>query len=99
MGCALIRPTMATWTRRPHRPLTPTTRIFRVEHVADGETRPLGVLTDVAPHHTTLDPFVSALLRDGADGELRLIDAVTGITVARRKVVPYSANAGERFRR
>jgi len=52
-------------------------------------------LTDVAPHHATLVPFVSDLLRHGAGGELLLIDVVSGMTVARRSVAPFRRKAAQ----
>jgi hypothetical protein len=78
-------------------PLTP--RRYRVEHRAHGVVAPLGNLEDVPIHHATLDPFVSFLLYRGHAGQVVLIDAVTDIVVARRKVLPFAAKAGERFRR
>jgi len=89
---------MPTW--KPRRPLTAAPpRLFRVDHRDGDGVRALGTLADVAPHHTALEPYVSALLRDGADGELRLIDAVSGAVVARRAVRPYRSQSADRFRR
>jgi len=86
---------MATWKPRSF-PSTPLPRLFRVEHRVGAATTPLAAVADVAPHYRSLDPFLSALLHDGADGELLLVDAVTGATVARRQVRPYRSDARDR---
>jgi len=81
------------------RPLTSTPlATYRVAHRERGRVRVLGRLEGGAPHHTALDPFLSALLHDGSDGELLLVDVTTNAVVARRTVQPYSAKAGDRFR-
>ena len=71
---------------------------YRVEYRAEGTVRVLGELRDVPAHHATLTPFVSPLLRGGAEGQLLLVDVATNAVVARRTVQPYSAKAGDRFR-
>ena len=75
---------------------TPSTH-YRVEY-HDGRTiRPLGCLVGVAPHHATLEPFLSQLLREGAEGTLVLIHQETGEIVARRVVKRFSAKGRDRF--
>jgi hypothetical protein len=71
---------------------------YRVEHRTGDEIDLLGCLEGVSPHHATLDPFVSCLLRRGLGGELRLVDDATGAVVARRRVRPFRTKAGDRFR-
>ena len=73
-------------------------RTYRVEHRAGDRVRPLGELRGVPAHHATLDPFVSMLLRDGDGGEVVLVDTATGAVVARRRVRPFPAKPGDRFR-
>jgi hypothetical protein len=73
--------------------------LYRVEHHEAGMVRSLGALPGVAPHYRTLDPFVSALLRDGRAGEVLLVEVATGRTVARRRVHPPRTKAPDCFRR
>jgi hypothetical protein len=72
---------------------------YRVEHHEAGVVRSLGALPAAAPHHSTLEPFVSALLREGRAGEVRLVEVESGRTIARRRVHPRRTKAGQRFRR
>jgi hypothetical protein len=92
--------TSTTGWRRHRRTRGPIAAMptYRVEHREAGATRALGELSGVPARHATLEPFVSALLRDGADGEVHLVDAVTGAVVARRQVAPFRSKAGDRFR-
>lgn len=71
----------------PPAPDPPAT--YRVEHAEEGEVSVLGTLTNVTPHHTALDVFLTPLLRRGATGELRLIDEATDRVIARRTVRQY----------
>jgi len=88
---------MAIWlTRHPMDPDRP--RLYRVEHHEGNTIAVLGLLPDVAPHHRSLDPFLSALLRGGAEGQLRLVDEATGTVVARRRVAPFRSKAIDRIR-
>ena len=80
-------------------PPTAPALAFRVEHREGARVRSLGRLERVPAHHTSLEPYVSALLRDGDGGELLLVDAGTGAVVARRRVAPFRSQAGDRFRR
>jgi len=64
-------------------------RAFRVEHHHDGKAQVLGLITEVAAHHATLVPYVSALVRTGETGEVRLVDVETGAVVARRRIAPH----------
>jgi hypothetical protein len=73
-------------------------RLFRVDHRDGDGVRAIAAVADVAPHHASLEPYVSALLREGTDGELLLVDAETGAIVVRRKVAPFRSKAGDRFR-
>jgi hypothetical protein len=57
---------------------------YRVEHRDDLGHHDLGRVPNVAPTHHALTPFLAHLLRDGATGELVLIDETTGADVARR---------------
>jgi hypothetical protein len=62
-------------------------RWYRVEHREGGGVAHLGRVADVFPHHSALDPFLSALLRAGAaGGTLVLVDERDGRDVARRAV-------------
>jgi len=86
----------AVWRTRPKRTSDLMTT-YRVEHHERGTVHALGRLVGVAPHHTSLDPFVSALLREGIGGELFLVDETTGTIVARRRVRPFPAKPRDRF--
>jgi hypothetical protein len=92
----MARPS-ALLLRRPIRPVEP--RLFRVDHHDGDGVRAIAAVADVPPHHASLEPYVSRLLRDGADGELLLVDAVTGAVVARRAIRPYRSKSQDRFRR
>ena len=72
-----------------------THRRYRVVY-RDGEhATAIGILTDVPAHFRALDPVLSRLLQRGVDhGELVLIDADTGETVARRVVRQPRSRAG-----
>ena len=76
----------------------PSTPRYRVEHHAGGAVALLGSLEGVSAHHTTLDPFVSVLLRRGQAGRVVLVDTATDAVVARRQVRPFRSKAGDRFR-
>ncbi len=65
---------------------------YRVEHHEQGQVQALGALIGVAPHHRSLDPFVSQLLRECKRGDLVLIDA-GGKNLARRRVLPFKGAA------
>ena len=80
-------------------PDQPPRRLYLVEHHDHGAIRRLGTLADVAPHHTSLEPFLGELLRRGATGEVCLVDVTTETVVARRKVRPFArSKPWERFR-
>jgi len=58
---------MAIWMiRHPMDPTRPT--VYRVEHHKGNTIAVLGLLPDVAPHHRSLDPFLSALVRARSGG-------------------------------
>jgi hypothetical protein len=63
--------------------------VYRVEHHAAGEIRVLGGLMNVPANFWSLDLFVGPLLREGAGGELRLVDEASGAVAARRMVRPF----------
>ena len=73
---------------------------FRVELHSDGEVTVLGLLSYARRHFRALDPYLSKLTRDGAEGWLMLVDELTDEIVARRRVVPRQtqrpANRGPR---
>jgi hypothetical protein len=60
-------------------------KIYRVEFW-DETVKVLDRLRGVFPQFRTLDPFVSRLLQEGAEGEVVLIDDETDEVVARQKV-------------
>jgi hypothetical protein len=62
---------------------------YRVEHHDGRGVQMLGVVTDGAPHPSTLDLYLGRLLRAGAEGQLVLIDEASGRVVARRQVRPF----------
>jgi hypothetical protein len=59
---------------------------YHVELRTGDEVRDLGHVPDAFPHHDSLTPFVSRLLREGATGEVILIDDESGQVVARRRL-------------
>ena len=59
-------------------------RWFRVELRDQYRVRTLGRIPDVTPHAASLVPFASMLVREGAAGELVLVDEATGVEVARQ---------------
>lgn len=63
-----------------------TNKVYRVEFW-DERINVIDRLKDVFPQFRTLDPFVSRLVQDGAEGEVVLIDEETNEVVARRKVL------------
>jgi hypothetical protein len=67
-------------------PPAPTTARYRVEHHQGHRITVLGWLTTGHPHHSTLDPYVSQLVRDGAEGLVLLVDLGSEVPVARRTV-------------
>lgn len=70
---------------------------YRIEHREAGQHVCLGIVAGDFPHHATLDPFVSHLLRQGHAGEVLLIDDDSGDVITRRRVSPYGTPAGKRF--
>ena len=72
-------------------------RWYRVEHRSGTIVRALGQVADLPRHSATLDPWLSHLLREGAQGELYLVDEETGEVVARR-TVSHSRRMTERLR-
>jgi hypothetical protein len=72
-------------------------RRFRVEYRGAGRTDVIGWMVGAFPHHSTLDPFVSRLLRDGADGEVCLVDDDADTVVAHRGIRPYRSKSVDRF--
>ena len=70
---------------------------FRVEHYDGEAVRQLGTLTDVAPHHSSIDPYLGDLLRAGSAGQLRLINETTGEVVTRRRVRRPAFKPRDRF--
>jgi hypothetical protein len=66
-------------------------RRFRVEYRRADEVLVLARVTRVFPHHSTLQPYLTRLVWDGASGEVVLVDEATGADVARRRLaVPAS---------
>ena len=63
-----------------------TNKVYRVEFW-DERINVIDRLKDVFPQFRTLDPFVSRLVQDGAEGEVVLIDEETNEVVARQKVL------------
>jgi hypothetical protein len=59
-------------------------RWFRVELRNGAGVRSLGRVSDVTAHPASLVPFASRLVREGATGELVLVDETTGLDVARQ---------------
>jgi hypothetical protein len=60
---------------------------YRVEYRGPAGAAVLHESDLCAPHHSALAPYASKLLLSGrAEGELALIDPVTGRVVARRRV-------------
>jgi hypothetical protein len=78
--------------RRGPRPTGNDTRrigVYRVEHHGPAGAAVLHESDHCAPHHSALVPYASKLLLSGRpEGELTLIDPVTGVVVARRRVRP-----------
>ena len=75
----------------------PSTPRYRVEHHDADTVHTLDVHLDILPHHSSLDPYLSGLLRQGASGQLLLVDERSGNVVARRVVAPYRAKARGRL--
>jgi hypothetical protein len=73
-------------------------RSYRVEHRGN-VVRVLASVTDVYPHFTTLDPYVSRLASEGASGEVVLIDEATENVVARCPVDTASRKRAVRWRK
>jgi hypothetical protein len=69
-------------------------KTYRVEFRSRGQVTGLGELLDVPAHYRSLDPYLGRLARQGLGGELALIDAATGATVARRTVRPPQPSVG-----
>jgi hypothetical protein len=88
---------MAKWPTRQRPAPEPQLR-YRVEHRDGDAVSLLGCLEGVSPHPATLDPFVSALLRRGLNGQVLLVDDATGAVAARRTVRPFRSQARDRFR-
>lgn len=57
---------------------------YRVEHRVGNRVTVLGRVADVTRHVSTLDPWLSRLLLEGAAGELVLVEEATGAVIARR---------------
>jgi len=64
----------------------PDTARYRVEHHHDRGVTILGWLASGRPHHSTLDPYVSRLVRDGTEGLVVLVDLASGTRAAQRVV-------------
>jgi hypothetical protein len=62
-------------------------RWHRIEHRTGDAVTSLGRVADLAPHRTTLAPFVSRLLMDGETGIVVMVDESTGDDVARHDLV------------
>ncbi len=59
---------------------------YRIEHRVGNRVTVLGRVADVTRHVSTLDPWLSRLLLEGAAGELVLIEEATGAVIARRSL-------------
>ena len=68
-------------------------------HTEGGTAVELGCVDGPPAYFASLDPFVGALLRRGAAGDVLLVDAATDAVVMRRRVAPFGARVGESFRR
>jgi hypothetical protein len=71
---------------------------YRVDFLVGTTIETLGYLADGYAHHSALDPFVSALVREGRAGVVYLIDDSTGFPVARRRVAALGPSARQRPR-
>jgi hypothetical protein len=76
----------------------PTATRYRVEYHEGSTVHCLGSDLDAAPHHSSLEPFIIHLLRQGMDGMLHLIDETTEELIARRRIRPFPSKARDRFR-
>jgi hypothetical protein len=63
---------------------------FRVELHAGGVITVVGFLPSGFAHHSTLEPYVTRLVEQGATGWLVLVAVTSGSPVARRRVQPRS---------
>jgi hypothetical protein len=70
---------------------TEPTRSYRVVHAAGGTTVELGCVDGPPAYFASLDPFIGTLLRQGADGDVLLVDEASDAVVMRRKVAPFGA--------
>ncbi len=71
-------------------------RWYRVEHRGGGRVRAFGLVVGVAPEVATLAAFAGRLVRDGAAGELVLVEEATGREVARLALPgPRAADPGD----
>lgn len=59
---------------------------YRIEHRVGNRVTVLGRVADVTRHVSTLDPWLSRLLLEGAAGELVLVEEATGAVIARRSL-------------
>ena len=70
-------------------------RLYFVVYRGSGGTRVLAQLFHRAPHRSLLDPFLSQLVHEGADGSLLLVEADTRELVLR---CPIEASISRRRR-
>jgi hypothetical protein len=61
-------------------------RTYRVEHHTNRKMQILAEGVTGFPHPSTLTPYISCLLHQGATGWVVLVDALTGRRVARRRI-------------
>ena len=73
------------------------TRRYRIEHQDQGAISVLGYMNLAHAHHSTLEPFLSRLLTDGASGSAFLIDDETGKIVASRQIQSFEPGRKRRF--
>ena len=64
----------------------PTSALYRVEHHVGRTVTVLAEAVVGFPHSTTLVPYVSRLVLQGASGWLVLVEETTGRRVARRHI-------------
>ena len=72
-------------------------RRYRIEHQNDGVVALLGYMNLARAHHSTLEPFLSRLLTEGATGSAYLIDDETDTVVASRHIQSFEPGRQRRF--
>ena len=60
---------------------------YRIEHRSENETRVVATTSDVHARQEELSHLAVRLIREGATGELVLVDETTGDDVARRLLI------------